>query len=73
MHRDPVAAVEELLWFDTPVQLVSRVAYEPVELGGVTVDAGERVVAASSGCRCGHKRAAANSTGEELATALTEG
>jgi cytochrome P450 len=45
MHRDPVTAVEELLRFDTPVQLVSRVAYEPVELGGVTVDAGERVVA----------------------------
>ncbi len=45
MHRDPVSAVEELLRFDTPVQLVSRVAYEPVELGGVTVDAGERVVA----------------------------
>ena len=45
VHRDPVTAVEELLRFDTPVQLVSRVAYEPVELGGVTVDAGERVVA----------------------------
>jgi cytochrome P450 len=45
VHPDPVTAVEELLRFDTPVQLVSRVAYEPVELGGVTVDAGERVVA----------------------------
>jgi cytochrome P450 len=45
VHRDPVPAVEELLRFDAPVQLVSRVAYEPVELGGVTVDAGERVVA----------------------------
>jgi cytochrome P450 len=45
VHRDPAMAVEELLRFDSPVQLVSRVAYEPVELGGVTVDPGERVVA----------------------------
>jgi cytochrome P450 len=45
LRSDPGAAVEELLRYDSPVQLVSRVAYEPVELGGVTVDAGERVVA----------------------------
>jgi cytochrome P450 len=38
-------AVEELLRFDTPVQIVSRLVYEPVELGDVTVEAGERVVA----------------------------
>jgi cytochrome P450 len=38
-------AVEELLRFDSPVQLVSRVVTEPVELGGTTVAAGERVVA----------------------------
>ena len=42
---DPAAAVEELLRFDSPVQIVSRVAYEDVELGGITIDAGERVVA----------------------------
>jgi cytochrome P450 len=38
-------AVEELLRFDTPVQIVSRLVYEPIELGDVTVPAGERVVA----------------------------
>ncbi len=42
---DPAAAVEELLRYDSPVQLTSRVVYEDVELGGVTVAAGERVVA----------------------------
>ncbi len=45
LHADPAAAVEELLRFDTPVQIVSRVAYADVELGGTTVAAGERVVA----------------------------
>jgi cytochrome P450 len=45
LHADPAAAVEELLRYDTPVQLVSRVAYADVELGGTTVEAGERVVA----------------------------
>ena len=39
------SAVEELLRFDSPVQIVGRAAAEPVELGGLTVDAGERVVA----------------------------
>ena len=38
-------AVEELLRFDSPVQLVSRVVMDPIELGGVTVGEGERVVA----------------------------
>jgi cytochrome P450 len=42
---DPAIAVEELLRYDSPVQIVIRVAYEDVELGGVTVAAGERVVA----------------------------
>jgi cytochrome P450 len=42
---DPAAAVEELVRYDSPVQLTSRVAYEDVELGGTTVDAGERIVA----------------------------
>jgi cytochrome P450 len=39
------SAVEELVRFDSPVQLVTRVVTEPVELGGTTVAAGERVVA----------------------------
>jgi cytochrome P450 len=38
-------AVEELLRFDSPVQLVSRVVMDPVSLGGITVGEGERVVA----------------------------
>ena len=42
---DPAGSVEELIRYDSPVQLLSRVVYEPVELGGVTVEAGERVVA----------------------------
>ena len=45
LHADPATAVEEMLRYDTPVQLASRVVYQDVELGGVTVDAGERVVA----------------------------
>jgi cytochrome P450 len=39
------SAVEELLRFDSPVQIVSRVTTAPVELGGLTVAAGEHVVA----------------------------
>jgi cytochrome P450 len=39
------SAVEELLRFDAPVQILGRLAVEPVELAGVTVEAGERVVA----------------------------
>jgi cytochrome P450 len=38
-------AIEELIRYDSPVQIVSRLAYEDVELGGMTVAAGERVVA----------------------------
>ena len=38
-------AVEELLRFDSPVQILSRVVYEPVVLGGVEIEPGERVVA----------------------------
>jgi cytochrome P450 len=38
-------AVEELLRWDSPVQIVSRLVNEPVELGGVTIAGGERVVA----------------------------
>lgn len=42
---DPATAVEELLRYDSPVQLTSRVAFADVELGGTTVGGGERVVA----------------------------
>jgi cytochrome P450 len=45
MKAEPGAAVEELLRFDSPVQLLSRVVYEDLELGGVPVQAGERLVA----------------------------
>ncbi|GLY99086.1 cytochrome P450 [Actinoplanes sp. NBRC 103695] len=42
---DPALAVEELLRWDSPVQLLSRVAYEEVEVAGVTLEPGDRVVA----------------------------
>ncbi|GGM30187.1 cytochrome P450 [Dactylosporangium sucinum] len=42
---DPAAAVEELLRYDSPVQIATRVVTELVELGGIPVEAGERVVA----------------------------
>jgi cytochrome P450 len=45
LDGDPAAAVEELIRYDSPVQLLSRVVFEPVELGGVTIEGGERVVA----------------------------
>jgi pimeloyl-[acyl-carrier protein] synthase len=37
------SAVEELLRYDSPVQLVARVATEDVEIGGKTIKAGDRV------------------------------
>ncbi|MGQ0775436.1 MAG: cytochrome P450 family protein [Pseudonocardiales bacterium] len=44
-HRLP-AAVEELLRFDGPVQMATfRVTSEPVEIGGVTIPAGQIVIA----------------------------
>jgi cytochrome P450 len=45
LFADPAVAVEELLRYDTSVQIVVRVVYEDIELGGVPVAAGERVVA----------------------------
>jgi cytochrome P450 len=45
LAADPAAAVEELLRFDSPVQIVARVVVDPVELAGVTVPEGSRVVA----------------------------
>ncbi len=41
----PEAAAEELIRYDSPVQLLSRVVWEPVTIGGVELEAGERVVA----------------------------
>lgn len=38
-------AVEELVRYDSPVQISARMATETVELGGATLDAGQRVVA----------------------------
>jgi cytochrome P450 len=39
------SAVEELLRYDSPVQIVSRLVLAPVEIAGVPIEAGERVVA----------------------------
>jgi cytochrome P450 len=41
----PDVATEELIRYDSPVQLLSRVAWEPTTIGGVEIDAGDRVVA----------------------------
>jgi cytochrome P450 len=41
----PDVAAEELIRYDSPVQLVSRVAWEPATIGGVELEAGDRVVA----------------------------
>jgi cytochrome P450 len=38
-------AIEELMRFDSPLQLFERTATEDVEIGGVTVPAGEKVAA----------------------------
>ncbi|BAZ24906.1 cytochrome P450 like protein [Kalymmatonema gypsitolerans NIES-4073] len=37
------SAIEELLRYDSPVQLISRLAIEDVEIGGETIRAGDRV------------------------------
>jgi cytochrome P450 len=37
-------AVEEFLRYDPPVQVTGRSALEPIDVGGITVEAGERVV-----------------------------
>ncbi|MDZ8261970.1 cytochrome P450 [Nostoc sp. ChiQUE01b] len=36
-------AIEELLRYDSPVQLIARIATEDVEIGGKTIKAGDRV------------------------------
>ncbi|GAA2487345.1 cytochrome P450 [Winogradskya humida] len=38
-------AVDELLRYDTPVQLLTRVAWEDVEIAGIPISGGDRIVA----------------------------
>ena len=45
LHQDPDRAVEELLRFDSPVQIVSRIVTDEVTMAGIPVAEGERVVA----------------------------
>jgi cytochrome P450 len=45
VQASPEAAAEELIRFDSPVQLLSRVAWEPTTIGGVEIEPGDRVVA----------------------------
>jgi cytochrome P450 len=45
LHQRPEPAVEELLRYDSPVQILSRLVLAPVEIAGVGIAAGERVVA----------------------------
>ena len=45
LYGDPASAVEELLRFDSPVQLVGRMAWEATTIGGVDMSPGDRVVA----------------------------
>jgi cytochrome P450 len=48
LRRQPgltAGAVEELLRFDTPAQLLTRVTWDEVEIAGVRVQGGERIVA----------------------------
>lgn len=37
-------AIEELLRYDTPVQMIARLATAPIEIGGKTIRAGEKVI-----------------------------
>ncbi|GIM95389.1 cytochrome P450 [Paractinoplanes toevensis] len=45
LHADPATAIEELLRYDSPVQLVARVAWEETTIGGAAVEPGDRIVA----------------------------
>ncbi|WP_239162978.1 cytochrome P450 [Paractinoplanes rishiriensis] len=45
LAADPATAVEELLRYDSPVQIVGRVAWEPTTIGGAAMEPGDRVVA----------------------------
>ena len=42
---DPAACVEEMLRFDSALQLFERTATEPVDVGGVTVEDGQKIAA----------------------------
>jgi cytochrome P450 len=47
LRRDPAlvpAAIEEMLRYDSPVQLTSRIATEEVEVGGTVIAAGRAVI-----------------------------
>lgn len=47
LREDPsliTSAVEELLRYDSPVQMTGRIAMEPAEIGGHTVQAGEWIL-----------------------------
>jgi cytochrome P450 len=41
----PEAAVEELVRYDSPVQIIARVVWEPTTIGGVELSPGDRLVA----------------------------
>ena len=48
LRQDPAlvpAAIEEMLRYDSPVQLTSRIATEDVEVGGTVIPAGRAVIA----------------------------
>jgi cytochrome P450 len=52
LHDDPAlipAAVEELLRYDSPVQIAVRIAAEDVEISGATIRRGEQVMVAIGG------------------------
>ena len=52
LRAEPVlipAAIEELLRYDSPVQMTSRIATEDVEVGGTVIPKGESVIVAIGG------------------------
>jgi len=55
-------AVEEILRFDSPVQLVGRYLFEPIDLGDQVIDAGEFVVALTAAANRDPDRFAAAET-----------
>ncbi|MHB8342485.1 MAG: cytochrome P450 [Mycobacteriales bacterium] len=52
LHEEPAllpAAIEELLRYDSPVQLTSRIAIEDIELDGATISRGASIIVAMGG------------------------
>jgi cytochrome P450 len=52
LHEEPAllpAAVEELLRYDSPVQMTSRIATEDLEVGGATIPRGAPIIVAIGG------------------------